>query len=67
MSWLADIAGKAETFLIKIDANAAVLVEAAADEIQFHKNDSLKHGVHLFLIFTRQKLIKILVELIGVK
>ena len=49
MSWLADIAVKAETFLIKIDANAAVLVEAAADEIQSHKNDSHKNEVHLFI------------------
>ena len=45
MSWLSDIAVKAETFLNKIDENAAVLVEAAADQIHFPKNDSHKHEV----------------------
>jgi hypothetical protein len=50
MSWLADIAVKAETFLNKIDHNAAVLVEAAADEIHFQKNESNKHEVGFWTV-----------------
>ena len=44
MSWFAEIAGKAETFLNKIDRNAADLVEAAADSEFFENNPKKSSG-----------------------
>ena len=44
MSWFAEIAGKAETFLNKIDRNAADLVEAAADSEFFENNQKKSSG-----------------------
>jgi mRNA-degrading endonuclease RelE of RelBE toxin-antitoxin system len=45
MSWFAEIAGKAETFLNKIDRNAADLVEAAADSELFENNRKKNSGL----------------------
>ena len=45
MSWFAEIAGKAETFLNKIDQNAADLVEAAAESDLFENNPMKNSGL----------------------
>jgi len=39
MSWITDIAGKAETFLNKIDQNAALLVETNLNDLPFEMVD----------------------------
>jgi hypothetical protein len=51
MSWITDIAGKAETFLNKIDQNAALLVETnIATDIQLELEEEHHLQVYTFKI-----------------